>query len=73
MLSYFLDSFCSLIDSFNIYVVYVISFIFSIIFIVLCVWLHRQEVLMWLFNFFIYIITFIIFVYIMLASIFGRN
>ena len=42
MLSYFLDSFCCLIDSFNIYVVYVISFIFSIIFVVLCVWLHNM-------------------------------
>lgn len=41
MLSYFLDSLCILFDSFNIYVVYVITFIFSIIFIVLCVWLHR--------------------------------
>ena len=69
MLFDFLNRLCSLYDSFNIYVGYVIFFIFSIIFIVLCVWLHRQEVLMWLFNFFIYII----FVYIMLASIFGRN
>ena len=41
MLSYFLDSYCSLIDYFNIYVGYIIFFIFSIIFIVLCVWLHR--------------------------------
>ena len=75
MLSYFLDSFCSLIDSFNIYVGYIIFFISSIIFIVLCVWLHshRQEVLMWLFNFFIYLIIYIIFVYIMVASIFGRK
>lgn len=42
MLSYFLDSFCSLIDSFNIYVVYIIFFISSIIFVVLCVWLHNM-------------------------------
>lgn len=41
MLSYFLDSFCSLIDSFNIYVVYVITFIFSIIFIVSYVRIFR--------------------------------
>lgn len=41
MLYYFLDSFCCLIDSFNIYVFYLIGIIFSIIFIVLCVWLHR--------------------------------
>lgn len=42
MLSYFLDSFCSLIDSFNIYVGYIIFFISSIIFVVLCVWLHNM-------------------------------
>mgnify|MGYP007039773008 CR=1 FL=1 len=41
MLSYFLDSICSLFDSFNIYVVCVIGIIFSIIFIVLCVLIHR--------------------------------
>ena len=41
MLFDFLNCLCSLFDSFNIYVVYVIGFIFSIIFIVLCVWLHR--------------------------------
>lgn len=41
MLFYFLNSLCSLFDSFNFYEVYVITFIFSIIFIVLCVWLHR--------------------------------
>ena len=68
MLSYFLDSFCSLIDSFNIYVCYIIFFIFSIIFIVLCVWLHRQEVLMWLFRF-IMLIIFIITLYIIADSI----
>ncbi len=43
MLSYFLDSFCSLIDSFNIYVCYIIFFISSIIFVVLCVWLHNMD------------------------------
>ena len=42
MLSYFLDSFCSLIDSLNIYVGYIIFFISSIIFVVLCVWLHNM-------------------------------
>lgn len=42
MLSYFLDSFCSLIDSFNIYVGYIIFFISSIFFVVLCVWLHNM-------------------------------
>lgn len=68
MLSYFLDSFCSLIDSFNIYVLYLIFFIFSIIFVVLCVWLHRQEVLMWLFRF-IMLIIFIITLYIIADSI----
>lgn len=43
MLSYFLASFCSLIDSFNIYVLYLIFFISSIIFVVLCVWLHNMD------------------------------
>ena len=43
MLSYFLDSFCSLIDSFNIYALYLIFFISSIIFVVLCVWLHNMD------------------------------
>ena len=68
MLSYFLDSLCSLFDSFNIYVFYLIGIIFSIIFIVLCVWLHRQEVLMWLFRF-IMLIIFIITLYIIADSI----
>lgn len=42
MLFYFLDSLCSLFDSFNIYVGYIIFFISSIIFVVLCVWLHNM-------------------------------
>lgn len=41
MLFDFLNSLCSLYDSFNIYVGYIIFFISSIIFIVLCVLIHR--------------------------------